>query len=255
LGPVFYAVPLAVFAAEHLAGAQFLMQLVPRWMPAPLFWAYFVGFALLCAAISILFDRRVRLSATLLGIMFFLFVLLLHIPNVFANPGNRILWTVALRDLAFGGAAWALAGSRTPRPRLSTGLIATGRLCIAIPMIFFAVEHFLHPKSAPGVPLAKLTPSWVPLGALWGYLTGAFLLAAGIALLVKKKDRIAAECTGLLIALLVLFIYIPLLAPASQPSEMTEAINYIADTLLFAGAILVLAGALPVEQKASATAA
>ena len=43
---------------------------------------------------------------------------------------------------------------------------------MAIPLMFFGVEHFLHPKFAPGVPLAKLTPGWVPAPPVWGYLIG-----------------------------------------------------------------------------------
>ncbi len=250
LGPVLYAVPLSVFAAEHLAGARFLMQIVPAWIPAHLFWTYFVGLALLGAAISILLNQYQELSGTLLGIMFFLFVVLIHAPRVYANPSDRFSWAVAVRDLAFGGAAWALAGSGSPTRRLSTGLVATGRFCVAIAMIFFAVEHFLHPNFAPGVPLEKLTPPWVPLGSFWGYLTGVALLVAGSALLLRKKDRLTMLWTGLLITLLVLFIYLPLLPLASQPSQMNEATNYIADTLLFAGSILVLAGALPPEREA-----
>ena len=101
-GPVLYAVPLAVFAAEHLAGPQILMNVVPGWMPWRLFWAYFVGFALLCAAISIVLMRYVRLSGTLLGVMFFLFVVMIHAPRVAAHPSDRISWAVALRDLSFG---------------------------------------------------------------------------------------------------------------------------------------------------------
>ncbi|MGA9983850.1 MAG: hypothetical protein WBP95_10290, partial [Acidobacteriaceae bacterium] len=52
LGPVFEAVPLAVFAAEHFTAARELAPIVPHWLPWPLFWTYFVGTALLAAAIS-----------------------------------------------------------------------------------------------------------------------------------------------------------------------------------------------------------
>jgi uncharacterized membrane protein len=175
--------------------------------------------------------------------MFFLFVLLVHAPRVAANPRDRISWAVVLRDLAFGGAAWALAGSQ--RKKRSRVLVDMGRFTIAVPAIFFGVEHFLHPNNAPGVPLEKMMPPWVPLGVVWSYLTGAALLSTGIALLLRKKDRIAAAWTGLLISLLVLIVYAPMLPLASKPSEMTEAINYIADTLLFAGTVLVMTRALP----------
>ena len=49
LGPVFEAVALAMFAAEHFLAARDLMRIVPRWLPGPLFWTYFVGAAWLAA--------------------------------------------------------------------------------------------------------------------------------------------------------------------------------------------------------------
>jgi hypothetical protein len=52
LGCVFIAVPLAVFATEHFRGARFIQNMVPSWMPAHLLWAYFVGCALLAAAMQ-----------------------------------------------------------------------------------------------------------------------------------------------------------------------------------------------------------
>ena len=192
LGHVFFAVPLAVFGAEHLAGAQFVMQAVPTWMPGRLFWAYFVGFALVAAALSIILMQHVRWSATLLGIMIFLFVLMIHLPRVVANPKDRFAWAVMLRDLAFAAGAWTLAGFP----------ITLTRLCVAIPLMFFGVEHFLHPEFAPGVPLEKLTPDWVPVRAFFGYFTGAVLLVAGAAILVNKQARAAATWLGMWITLL-----------------------------------------------------
>jgi hypothetical protein len=37
------AVPLAVFGALHLFAPQFVMNIVPDYMPWRLFWVYFVG--------------------------------------------------------------------------------------------------------------------------------------------------------------------------------------------------------------------
>jgi uncharacterized membrane protein len=249
LGCVFIAVPLAVFATEHFGGARFIQNMVPSWMPAHLFWAYFVGCALLAAATSLTVRKFVRLSSTLLGLMFFLFVCMLHIPNALAHPKDRFAWAVALRDLSFAGGAWALAGlyRRASSPQQSKWMILFGRIVIAIAAIFFAVEHFIHPEFAPGVPLAKMTPSWVPFPSVWGYLAGAILLAAGIALALNKKSRIAATSIGALMTVLTLSLYllILILAHGGSTPEISEALNYVADTLLFAGAALVLASALP----------
>ena len=46
LGCIFIAVPLAVFAPEHFGGPMGIPEMVPSWMPAHLFRAYFVGCAL-----------------------------------------------------------------------------------------------------------------------------------------------------------------------------------------------------------------
>jgi uncharacterized membrane protein len=249
LGCVFIAVPLAVFATEHFRGARFMQTMVPSWMPAHLFWAYFVGCALLATATSLTVRKFVRWSSSLLGLMFFLFVCMLHIPNALAHPKDRFAWAVALRDLSFAGGAWALAGlqSRASSPQQSKWMILFGRMVVAIASLFFAVEHFLHPEFAPGVPLAKMTPSWVPFPSVWGYLAGAILLAAGIGLALNKQSRIAAASIGALMTVLTVSLYmlILILAHGGSTPEISEAINYVADTLLFAGAALVLASALP----------
>src|SRR5260370_31483089 len=85
-----FAIPLAVFGAEHLSSARFIMLMVPSYMPWRLFWAYFVGFALLSASLRIATKIQVRWSGLLFGIMMFLFVAMVHIPRVLANPRDRI---------------------------------------------------------------------------------------------------------------------------------------------------------------------
>ena len=249
LGCIFIAVPLAVFSPEHFGGPMGVADMVPSWMPGHLFWAYFVGCALFAAATSLTLRKVVRLSSTLLGLMFFLFVCMMHIPNALADPENRFAWVIVLRDLSFAGGAWALAGlhSRASSPQQSKWMILFGRIVIGIAAIFFAVEFFLHPEFAPGFPLRKTTPSWVPFHSIWGYPTGAILLAAGIALVMNKKSRIAATAIGALMTALTLFLYLPIwiLAQGGTTPQIMEAINYVFDTLIYAGTALVLASALP----------
>ena len=250
LGCVFFAASLATFAPEHFyGGPEYIQHMAPAWMPVRSFWPYFVGCALLAAATSLTVRKFVRLSSTLLGLMFFLFVCMIYLPSLLAHLTNRFAWTFALRDLSFAAGAWALAGlhSRVSSPRLSKWMIWFGRIVIAIAAIFFATQHFLHPEFAPGVPSQKETPAWVPLRPFWSYLTGAVLLVAGGAMLIDKKARTAAASVGLLMALLTLLLYVPILAMASQPPQILEGINYVADTLLFAGAALLVAGAMRQE--------
>jgi len=252
-GRLFFAIPLAVFAGEHFTVARFMVSMVPSWIPAHLFWIYFVGVALVVAALSIVVKKYAQLAAILLGIMMCLFVVLLHIPRVVANPRDRFSWAIALRELSFGGGAFAFAStqSKTPRPaNIAPPLLKLARYLIAITALFFGVEHFLHPDHAPAVPLEKLTPTWIPLHLLWSYLMGAVLVAAGALLLVNKKTRAAATYLGLTVLLIILVIYLPI--EISIPADIGNGLNYIADTMMFCGAVLLLADALPKEAPANA---
>jgi uncharacterized membrane protein len=242
-----FASPLAVFGALHLSSAESLMTMVPSYMPWPLFWAYFFGFALLAASLSIATKILVHWSGMLWGIAMFSFVAMMDIPAALASPGDRFGWTLAIRELMFGSGGWILAGNAMSWPGKSK-LITVGRVLVAIAAIFYGVEHFLHPLACPGVPLEKLMPAWIPARPLIGYLTGAILLVAGVYILLDRKTRMAATYLGTWIVLLVVFIYGPILiAQLSDPSTAAqiEGINYVFDTLLFGGVILALANATP----------
>lgn len=244
-----FAVPLAVFGAEHLSGARFMMQLVPAYMPWRLFWAYFVGCALLAASLSIATKVEVHWSGLLFGVMMFLFVAMIHFPGAVKKGHDRILWTIVFREMSFGGAGWVLAGSAIDgwSEQNKRRLITVGSLFLAITAIVFGVEHFLHPTGLPGVPLVKQTPTWIPGRVLIDYVTGTALVALGASILVKRKIGTVATWVGCWILLLVLVIYGPVLVLAlSDPATgvKVEGINYFADTLLFAAVILTVARAV-----------
>jgi uncharacterized membrane protein len=251
LSNLFFAAPLAVFGALHLAAAESLMPMVPSYMPWRLFWAYFFGFALLAAALSIATKIQVRWSGLLFGIAMFCFVAMLDIPGTLATPKDRFGWTLTLREMLFGGGGWILAGNAMREQGHGQGgskLITVGRVIIGIAAIFYGIENSLHTTNVPGVPLEKLMPAWIPGHLLIGWLTGAILVAAGVCILLDKKTRMAATYLGTWIVLVVVFIYGPILIAAlADPSTdvKIEGINYFFDTMLFGGAILALASATP----------
>jgi hypothetical protein len=242
-----FALPLAVFGAEHLSAARGIMTLVPSFVPWHLFWAYFVGFALLAASLSIATKIQVRWSGLLFGIMMFLFVAMMDIRGALADPKNRFSWALLLRELAFGGGGWLLAGSAIPGQGQSV-LITVGRVLTGIAATFYGYETFRNPLGMPGIPLEKLMSEWIPARPLIGYLTAAILVAAGASILLNWKTRLAATYLGTWIVLLVVIVYGPILiASLLDPSTgvKVEGLNYFFDTLLFAGTILALASATP----------
>jgi uncharacterized membrane protein len=243
-----FAIPLAIFGAEHLSGAQFIQNLVPAYMPWRLFWAYFVGFALIAAALSMATKIGVPWSGLLFGIMMFLFVAMIHFPGALATTHDRIPWTIVFREMSFGAGGWVLAGAALDERRSKGALILVGRILIGITAVFFGVQHFLHPMGLPGVPLQKEMPPWIPGRALIDYVTGAALQVAGVCFLLNRKARTVATWVGGWILLQVIVIYVPVMILAllnPDTAIKVEGINYFGDTLLFAGVLLALANAMP----------
>ncbi len=111
LGRAFFAISMVVFGVDHFLFARFVAGLVPSWIPAHLFWVYLTGAGFIAAAVSIMVNRYVSLLASLLGLMFLLWVLLLHAPRVVAALHNANEWTSAFVALAMCGGAFIVAGT------------------------------------------------------------------------------------------------------------------------------------------------
>jgi len=241
LGPICYAIALAVFAAEHFTDSRGMAPMVPHWLPAHLFWVWFVGFAWLSAAISFILARWVGWSAPLVALMMLLIVATLDVPNIHAGFHDRFFWILFVRETSFAGGAMVLAGSVWPRGTLaSTTLLRVGRAIVGVVMIFYAVEHFLHPHHVVGVPLEKLAPAWVPAPVVIAWIVGIALLLGGIGLFIRPTVRIAAAGAGGVLLLVTIFYYGPMLVSEFHTNPV-EGLNYVGDTLLYAGTVL-LAG-------------
>lgn len=242
LGPMFLAVPMAVFGADHFVFTRSIVPLVPSWIPAHLFWVLFVGTCLVAGALSLVVQRYAALAADLFATMLFLFVVLLWIPQVLRAPGSRLAWAYALRDLTFGAGALSFAAAQAPaRFTRSARLVLTFvRTEIGFAAIFFAIEHFLHPEFLPGVPLEDLTPRWFPGRVPVGYFAGVVLLITGLGLVLNKWPKLTATALGLMLLLLVVVVYVPIVI--MQPRVIETGLNYLADTLMFCGIVLCFAG-------------
>jgi len=248
-GPLFYAAPLAAFGTEHFTLTKAIASIVPRWIPWHLFWAYFVGACFIAAALSLMTKIQPRLSASLLALTFFLFVVLMDAPGWAHNLRDRFGLTLTLRELSFSGGALALAASLAEqgRERGQHVLATIARYFVAIPILFYSFEQFMHADHVPGVPLEPLTPSWIFGHAIWTYLAAVVYAVAGILLLVGHKPRAAATWIGLTVLLVELVVYVPI--AVVERASIDNGLNYMGDTLMYCGAILMLAGAMPHEAK------
>ncbi|MGH9639501.1 MAG: hypothetical protein ACRD3Y_05535, partial [Bryobacteraceae bacterium] len=244
LGPLFYAAPIAAFGTEHFTVTKTIASLIPAWIPWHQFWAYLVGACFIAAALSLVTRIQPHLAASLLALTFFLFVVLMDAPGWAQHPQNRFALAIALRELSFCGGALALAVSLTGR-RCQRGahIPATiARYFIAIPVMFYSFEQFMHGNHVPGIPLQLVTPKWLFGHAVWTYLAAVVYAVAGTLLLAGRRTRAAAAWLGATVLFLELVVYAPI---GVMDRANLVGINYLGDTLMYCGAVLLLAGAMP----------
>ena len=208
---------------------------------------YLVGACFIAAALSLVTRIQARLAASLLALTFFLFVVLMEGPGWVQDPHNRFALTFPLRELSFSGGALALAATLGgPWRERGTHVFATiARYFVAIPVLFFSFEQFMHGDHVPGVPLEPLTPAYVYGHAIWTYLTAVVYAVAGILLLVGRKTRAAATWLGLTVLFVELVVYVPI--AVVERASLDNGVNCLGGTLMFCGAVLLLAGAMPRE--------
>ena len=111
VGRWLFAGSLLIFAIQHFIYANYVATLIPVWIPARLFWAYFVGVAFAGTAASLILNWQRKLATVLLGMMFLLWVVILHAPRVVTHLQTEPEWTSLFVALAMSGIAFSMAGS------------------------------------------------------------------------------------------------------------------------------------------------
>jgi uncharacterized membrane protein len=195
-----FAVPWLIFGLQHLMFADFVGKLVPSYFPNGKFWAYLTGAAMIAAGISFITNIKVRLAATLLGVMLFIFVLLIHIPKLAAGNTAAIDWTRAVQDLFICLSALLLAEiwaqSKTDNA-FPPAALKFAQISMAILLVIFGVQQFLNLDF-----LTAKVPLFLPFRLFWVYLTGTAMIAAGICVIVNKKAASAMLSLGIFLLII-----------------------------------------------------
>jgi uncharacterized membrane protein len=241
VGRAFVAISLVVFGVQHFIYGGFVATLVPAWMPGRLFWAYFVGVAFVAAAIGILTKIFARPAATMLGVMFFLFMVLLHIPRIVGNSTNGNEWTSGFVALAMCGGAWILASAAPLHEREKADpFLKLGRYFFAAAFVGFGIQHFVYARYGTGI-----GPPWFLGRPVWASLIGVVLAGAGLAILFRSRARVSAMLLGTMLFLFFLVLYIPRIAGhLHDPGPWTSGFELLA----LGGCALVLAST-PASEK------
>lgn len=248
----FYGLGIAGIGLQHFFFGKFIPVVVPlwpAWIPGGRFWVYCVGAVLLVCAGAILTGIRARTAALVLGALFALSAVLLHIPAEMMGGWSSLgAWTNAFKALTFAGGALIVAGSLPGNAwdAASAGmrkrLITLGMHGPAITMVVFGIDHFLY---APFV--AMLVPAWIPGHLFWTYFAGVALIASGLGMIFRVQARLAAMLLGVMIFLWLLMLHIPR-AVADPYGAVGNEVTSVFEALAFSGIAFILWQTLPARE-------
>ena len=107
-----FALSFLGFALLHYMYADYIVTLIPAWMPAhyllnALVFAGFVGIAA-----SLIFNRYVKLAGICFGCMFCLWVITLHLPRCLSNMSKEAEWSSLCIAMAMAGIGFLLAAEK-----------------------------------------------------------------------------------------------------------------------------------------------
>ncbi len=95
-----------------------------------------------------------------------------------------------------------------------------GKYLFALPMIVFGIMHFMGANQ-----MTDMVP--IPGGAIWVYLTGLALIAAGVSILIGKMDKMASMLLGIMLLIFALSMHLPAVMGGSE-SAMPALLKDIA---------------------------
>jgi len=151
---------------------------VTPWVPVYPWLAYLTGLVLVIAGVCLIANPRPRTTATLPGILFLFFVIVLGASQLI-GVGTR---TTFFETLAICGSALILAETSEPenlhKPNPAVDwLIKSGPFLLAVSTIGFGIDHLRYLRL-----VASLIPSWISWRLFWCYLAAFAFIASGLSL-------------------------------------------------------------------------
>jgi uncharacterized membrane protein YphA (DoxX/SURF4 family) len=210
---------------------------MPPWAPGGMAGAYLIGAILVVTGLAIAAGYQIPIFAMVLGAVFFACVTAFHFQKfaLVIHDGNAR--TRAAEVVALGAIAWVIAGSSLASKGVErTGgwkiIEEVGRWLLAVTLVIFGAQHFMYAAF-----VATLIPGWIPGHLFFTYLTGAGMVAAGIAVATKVCARLAGVLLGSMFLFWVVFLHAPrVMAQIHNGDEWTSAFIALA---MSAGAFVV----------------
>jgi uncharacterized membrane protein len=218
-GRIFYGAAIVATGIQQFFFNEFFQILFPPFQSRGLIYpAYLTAILLIVCGIAIMFGTNKKIYPFTLGFLFVFFFIFFYIPyELFVQPYGSWhlgLWTSALKELAYAGGAFIVAGQieesvnkpilKSKMQRFPQKLIPFGPILFCITMISFGICHFLYTET-----VENLVPGWIPMHRFWTYFAGIALIGSGIALILRVQTKLIGNLLGIMIFLWVILLHIP----------------------------------------------
>lgn len=228
IGHLFFALAFAVIGAIGLGAQQFVLfqEPVPKDLPWREMLACINGAILLVEGIGLLIPRAAKVSALVLTVFLLLWVLVLQIPRVVAQPGVEASWLGVGEDSTAVAGGWMIYCAIAGRNDWS---VRAARIAFGLALIPIGLSHFFYLRTA-----TALLPTWFPFQVPLTCLGGAGHIAAGLAIALGIAPRFAATCEAGMESLFTLIVWVS--AVTAAPASRQDWANLCISTALSAAA-------------------
>ena len=252
VGRIFYGSAIAATGLQQFFFKEFFQILfppLPYRVPGLLYFAYLVGILLVIAGSAIALNIKTKFFAYILGCLFLFFFIFCYVPyELFISPYNPIhlgLWINALKEFAYAGGAFAIAGNAPEYANDIKGkskligflekIAPFGRIMFSITMISFGVSHFYYTDT-----VQNMVPDWISFHLFWTYFAGIALIGSGIAIILKFRIKLIGNLLAIMIFLWLILLHIPG-AIANPVSNNGNEVTSMFSALAFSGIAFVIA--------------
>ena len=213
-------------------------QPVPKAFPARTELAYVMAIFMLVAGVAIEWRKTTALAAAALTAYYAIVVVALMGGHLILRyPAMYMVYSSTAEQLAIAaGGLIVYAAHAGIDDALAARLMRLGRIAFGICAILFGGAHFAYMNMT-----APLVPQWLPPNQVfWGYATGIFHIAGGIAILTGIRARLAAILLTVMYALFTPLALVPELV--ATPSFFAWSEN--ATNLVLVGVAWVVADSM-----------
>jgi uncharacterized membrane protein len=223
-------------------------QSVPKAFPARLPLAYAAAAFMILAGAAIEWPRTRRAGGAALAFYFgLLVVVVMDGRGVVAQYAEYGTYSSLAAQVAIAAAALIIYAGTLEDSARAWRIIRAAKVTFGVCAVLFGGAHFFYMNLT-----APLVPNWLPPSQeFWGYATGVFHIAAGLAFITRVQARLAAILLTIMYVSFTPLVHVPL-ALAHPHSHFIWSENAL--NIILAGVAWVVAdsfrnghGALAVE--------